>query len=48
MIVKVDDGTANQWNVSSFGMLVAFSIHSLLEGLVVGVQSTPKGVSIQF
>ncbi|XP_073990115.1 zinc/iron regulated transporter-related protein 88E [Rhodnius prolixus] len=35
-------------NCLDFGMLFAFSVHSLLEGLVIGVESTRSGVLLLF
>lgn len=32
-------------NWTTFGLLIAFSVHAVLEGLVIGVQSSPNSVS---
>lgn len=37
-------GTQRPKTCMNFGLLIAFSVHSLLEGLVIGIQDTPRGV----
>lgn len=38
----------NTWNSGcmNFGMILAFTVHAVLEGLVIGIQDTEYGVSI--
>ncbi|KAF6211089.1 hypothetical protein GE061_014202 [Apolygus lucorum] len=41
--VRLNDGRSN---CSNFSLLMAFSIHSVLEGLVIGVEKTSNGVLV--
>ncbi|CAH1405540.1 unnamed protein product [Nezara viridula] len=40
----VENQTTKSWSCMNFGLLVAFTTHALLEGLVIGVQDSTNGV----